>query len=155
MYKYSIDNFHFSYEPCKAMPEYFPNQPKYAWHCRLNTQNLDNSKLSKIMDIWIAGDAKSPRQELLLKALEIKSQIKDYIEESCIFDIQWINNIKLYSFYAGIEEIHDFRQDHEWLSGIYLLDENDPDRCVLTETYAFCNYSTLFLQGKACDKILA
>lgn len=155
MHHYSIQNFHFTYEPCKALPDYFPNQPKHAWHCRLHTQNLENPKLSKIMDIWIAGDAQTPNQTLLLKALEIKKQIKDYIEESCIFDIQWVNNIKLYSFYAGIEEIHDFRQDKEWLSGIYLLDENDPERCVLSETYAFCNYSTLFIEGKACDKIIA
>ncbi|WDE96161.1 hypothetical protein PQO03_10595 [Lentisphaera profundi] len=152
---FSIHNFHFSYEPCKALKEYFPQQPKYAWHCRLNTQSLNNSKLTKVMDIWIAGDSNGPNQELLFQAIEIKNQINDYIEESCIFDIQWINNIKLYSFYAGIEEIHDYRQDNEWLSGIYLLDVNEPERCVLTETYAFFNYSTLFLKGKACDKILA
>ncbi len=149
-----LNQLKFTYDKCPDMKSYFPNQDEYAWHCTLNTKFLSNKNLAKALDIWIAGNANQPNEELLVQALEIKNNIDDYLEESCLFDIQWIENVKLYSFYAGIEEIHNFRVENEWLEGVYLLDPQQAERCVFTETYSYFKYSTLFEDGHACDKMV-
>ena len=151
---FNFDKIKFSYEKCPTINTYFPNHDEYAWHCSLNTKFLSNKNLAKSLDIWIAGDEKGPNEELLRQALDIKNNIDEYLEESCLFDIQWIDNLKLYSFYAGIEEIHNYREDHEWLEGVYLLDPQRPQKCVFTETYAYFKYSTLFEGPYACDKMV-
>jgi hypothetical protein len=155
MYTYNLNGHQFTYKVCEDLRYYFPKQHHYAWHCRLDSKSLHNQNLSKSLDIWIAGDNNSPNIGLLQKALDIKTDLTNYVEESCIFDIQWLNEVKMYTFFSGLEEIHNYRQDKEWLSALYLLDPKDPEKCVLGETYGCFSYQTLFEHGHACDKILA
>ena len=151
----SIANYHFEYKSCKNLSLYFPTQKLRAWHCSIETKKYNNPALSPRFDIWIAGDSHAPSEILLHKALEIRSEIRHYIDHSRIFDIQWLSSIKPHSYYGGIEEFHNFRRSHEWLSGLFLLDDQNPESFVISENYGCFNYYTLFKQSRPCDKIIA
>ena len=151
----SISNYNFIYKACKNLSLYFPTQRLKAWHCSIETKKYKNPKLTPEFQLWIAGDSSRPSEGLLYKALEIQSEIKLYIDHSRVFDIQWLNTIKPHSYYGGIEEFHNFRQDQQWFSGLYLFDEQNPDRFVISETYGYFNYYTLFQENLPCDKIIA
>ena len=155
MYTFDLNGHLFTYKACDDLRYYFPRQSHYAWHCRLDSQSMQNSNLSQSIDIWIAGDKNQPNPKLLNQALDIKKNLINYVEESCIFDIQWLEEVKMYSFFSGLEDIRNYRQDKGWLNSLYLLDPQKPDKCVLGETYACYSYQTLFKEGHACDKIIA
>ena len=151
----SIADYNFTLKPCKNLSIYFPTQKLEAWHCSIETKKYKNPKLCASFNLWLAGNNQGPSDVLLHKALEIRSDIQTYIDHSRIFDLQWLNSIKPHSFYAGIEEFHNFRQDQGWFSGIFLLDELNPRNFVISEFYGCSRYYTLFKENKPCDKIIA
>ena len=150
-----IADYEFKLKNCKNLTLYFPKQQLRAWHCTIETEKYNNPKLCQNFNIWLAGNNYGPSENLLLKALEIRSKINDYIDINYLFDIHWLESLKPHSYYAGIEEIHNFRQEKFWLSGLFLLDQQNSDNFVISELYGRSNYYTLYKNNKPCDKIVA